>query len=144
MKTKYAIILFISFGVTLFSVCSKENNNNDFNPDNLVLNHSIKGWELYSWENSNGWHYSLIAGTNSSKTFEQVIQNNIVVTGETSFKKVLDKLPQGEEIVWIGEEWVKNCWISNNNDCFKLPPQNIINVISDYCHVKNLKLNITK
>ncbi|MFC1940340.1 hypothetical protein ACFLXO_06645 [Chloroflexota bacterium] len=36
------------------------------------LPHSFKGYELYSWEEDNQWHFTLITGTNRTKTMEEI------------------------------------------------------------------------
>ena len=33
---------------------------------------SMKGWELYSWQSSDGWYFALVEGTNRLKTFEEI------------------------------------------------------------------------
>jgi len=33
---------------------------------------SMKGYELYSWEEDNQWHFTLITGTNRTKTMEEI------------------------------------------------------------------------
>jgi hypothetical protein len=34
---------------------------------------SMKGYELYSWQDKDGWHFTLITGTDRSKTLEEII-----------------------------------------------------------------------
>ena len=47
------------------------------------LPHSMKGYELYSWEEDAQWHFTLITGTNRTKTMEEITSNEdyISVTG---------------------------------------------------------------
>ena len=36
------------------------------------LPHSVKGYELYSWEENGQWHYTFITGTNRVKTMKEI------------------------------------------------------------------------
>jgi len=83
------------------------------NLDTLSFEHSLKGWELYSWPNGNDWNYSILVGTNIVKSYDEVTGNKIIVTGKDSLKMVLDKFPENENILWIGKEWLKRCWGGN-------------------------------
>ena len=112
------------------------------NPDSVSFEHSMKGWELYSWPNGNNWTYSILEGTNRCKTLEQVTGNYIIVTGNDSLKILLDKFPLHEEIFWIGEEWLDRIW-NNNTSNLTLPDINTLNEIRDYCTQKQLVLSIT-
>lgn len=75
------------------------------------LPHSMKGYELYSWEEDNQWHFSLITGTNRNKTLEEITSKEdyiseaawvrIHVIGVDAIKMVLSKLPQNEHVFWL-------------------------------------------
>ena len=75
------------------------------------LPHSMKGYELYSWQENGLWHFTLITGTNRNKTLEEIISNeNILsedewvqmhVIGVDVIQTVLSRLPQNEEIFWL-------------------------------------------
>ncbi len=122
---------------------SKETNPVDrIDPDTITFAHSMKGWELYSWPNGDDWNYSILIGTNRLKSYEEVTANKIVVTGTDSLKMLLDKFPVNENILWIGEGWLKRCWQSGYGD-LSLPGNNIVNEIRNYCLQKNIDLNIS-
>jgi hypothetical protein len=82
----------------------------------LSLPHSMKGYALYSWrvEGDPGWRYTLITGTNRGHTWEEIAapENTLTdegwvkltVDGETALKSLLDRLPEGERVIWIGPE----------------------------------------
>ena len=101
----------------------------------------MKGWELYSWPNGNDWNYSVLPGTNRLKSYNEVIENKIVVLGIDSLKMLLDKLPAKEEIFWIGEGWLKRIWGTEYRD-LSLPDSIIIKDIKNYCSQKELILSI--
>jgi hypothetical protein len=90
--------------------CRTEKNKSDeiiplsaINFDTIHFEHSMKGWELYSWPNGHDWNYSLLIGTNVLKNYNTVTQQPIKVTGIDSLKMLLPRLPSGEDIFWIGD-----------------------------------------
>jgi hypothetical protein len=140
-----AISLIISFFG--FVECDKLTNPemllvDKINLDTLSFEHSMKGWELYSWPNGNDWNYSILVGTNRVKSYEEVTGNKIIVTGKDSLKMVLDKFPENENILWIGKEWLSRCWGSDYGN-LSLPDNKTINEIKEYCTQKKLILNIS-
>ena len=131
----------------IFAACSKESTKNQEQPyevdlNNLTFEHSMKGWELYSWPYGDDWNYSILMGTNRLKTYDEVTTNEVIVTGKNRLKYVLDKLPENEMIMWIGRGWLENCWREDYNN-LSHPPENIINEIKQYCLTKNLVLQVT-
>ena len=111
------------------------------NYDIINFEHSMKGWELYTWPNGNDWNYSVIVGTNTLKSYNIVTENPVAVTGIDSLKKVLEYLPQGEEIVWIGEGWLSQIWSDDFRDLM-LPSEDIIFEVNQYCQNSGLLLMI--
>ncbi len=111
------------------------------NYNTINFEHSMKGWELYTWPNGNDWNYSIIVGTNTLKSYNLVTENPVSVTGIDSLKKVLERLPQGEEIVWIGEGWLSQIWSDDFRDLM-LPPEDIILEVNQYCQNEGLLLMI--
>jgi len=85
---------------------------------------------------------TILAGTNRVKTYEEVKSNRITVTGTDSLKMLLDRFPENEDIFWIGERWLKNCWHGFYGN-LSLPAAETINEIRNYCLQKNLVLNIS-
>jgi hypothetical protein len=141
----FAILLLIP-GSFCFIMCSKDNNPekkpaSTINFDSISFDHSMKGWELYSWPDGNSWKYSILEGTNRLKTYEEVTGNKIIVSGEDSLKLLLNKFPANEEIFWISEEWLYRLWNGNYKN-LSLPSESIINEITEYCHQKELILTV--
>ncbi len=149
MKTSWSLsILFIIVASFNFNGCSKDTDN-EFKPvtrinfDTLTLEHSMKGWELYSWPNGNDWNYSLLGGTNRLKSYEEVTGNSIIVHGMDSLKMLLDKIPENENIFWISEKWLENIWGDPHGN-LGLPDQKTVNEVRAYCMQKSLLLTISK
>jgi hypothetical protein len=148
MKNKRIPVPALFAFITLILInCSKEKNqetvaSKSVNLDSVSIEHSMKGWELYSWPNGSSWQYSILEGTNRIKKYEEVVGNDIIVSGNDSLKLLLDKFPPNEEIFWIGEEWLDRIWNGNNSN-LSLPDQTVINEIKNYCIQKQLVLSIT-
>jgi len=141
----FLVLLFvICFGTTS---CIKTDNNyldvssfDKLRLDTITFTHSMKGWELYSWQVGSNWKYSLMVGTNSVKTYSSIINNHISVTGEDSLKVFLSRLPYQEEVFWIGMDWLED--ILGDSGEIQLPPRSIQIDIKEFCDNHNLKLTI--
>jgi hypothetical protein len=152
MKTKHILFLLLSGSLLLFTACNKENKEEQANRksdfDTLVVPHSMKGYELYSWPEGNIWYFSVLAGTNRTKTYAEVISNTpseihlITVTGIETLKLVLDRFPENEDITWIGKGWLQSAWGSGYGN-LQLPPQNNVDDITNFCAQKKLNLQVT-
>lgn len=153
---KKASILTISLIIfsLLFIKCDKNENSLDaktYNvPEIYDLPHLIKGYELYSFENNNHIYYTLIAGTNRTKTFEEISidnepieENGIKITTNTleELKTVIEKLPEDELIFWLGEEWIRLAWGNNSNNIL-LPDEDIQNELLKFCNEQKVRLSI--
>jgi len=136
------VILFLSQ-----SNCKKEFDSENFIDvngvkfDTLTFTHSVKGWELYSWPTNNDWKYSFLIGTNRLKTFDEVYNNPLVVTGKDSLKAIINKLPANEEIFWISTVWLSRTWLESFGS-LQLPSRNIQIEIKEYCEKRDIKLTI--
>jgi hypothetical protein len=105
------------------------------------LPHSMKGYELYSWEEGGQWHFTLITGTNRIKTIEEITAAedfiseigwiNIHVIGVNAIKDVLIHLPQGESVFWCDELHIGQPTEQIN---LQLPPKPIADMIREYAN----------
>ena len=70
---KNLFVIFLSFCCLLLCWCSKDNSEIT-TPQNTTnkIEHSVSGWELYSWKIEDQWKYSILIGTNRLKTYEEV------------------------------------------------------------------------
>lgn len=108
---------------------------------------SMKGYELYSWQADDEWHFTLITGTNRMKTPEEITTGEdeatadgwvkISVQGTDAIKDVLSRLPAGEDVFWAGVEWTPD-------DGFTLPPQDTVDAIREYCESLELVLYVSQ
>jgi hypothetical protein len=148
MKRFPQLALFFLITLLAFTECTKKYEVEDLKStidsskfDSLVITHSAKGWELYSWQVNSSWRYSLMEGTNAQKTLDLIMNNPMSTSGEDSLKFLLSKLPMYEEIIWLGPSWLKNCWLSDTGD-IALPPRKIQLEIKEFCDSRNLTITI--
>lgn len=109
------------------------------------LPRSMKGYELYSWQQDGDWHFTLITGTNRNKTTEEIVWGerevgengwvNLHVTGVAQIKDVLSRMPAGEFVFWGGGHFVTQ---SNADIVFELPPPDIINELIEHAGKQGL------
>jgi hypothetical protein len=100
---------------------------------------SMKGYELYSWEQESQWHFTLITGTNRNKTLEEIVSEddfiseagwvNIHTVGIESIEAVLGKVPRGEFVIWL--DGMRGL-IGQADINIQLPPEQTVNIIKDY------------
>ncbi len=111
-----------------------------------LLPHSLKGYELYSWQEGEDWHFTLITGSNRIKLFEEITSIddmikgwiNIHVIGVDALKVVLSKIPEGEFISWRTGEKIADA--SESGIALVLPEESISNDISVYAEHCGLDL----
>lgn len=141
---KVFFAIFLLANVFLFISCQeniKEENQDNSYLDSISFQHSMKGWEMYSWQKDLDWNYSVLAGTNRLKTLDEVTNNKIIVKGKDALKKLLGKMPEKEEIFWVGKGWAGISW-TNSSLNLALPDIQTVNEIKDFCIQKKLVLNI--
>ncbi len=150
MKTKLIFLPAVLFSLFLSVTCTKDNAPGPApSTDTLTVTHSMKGWELYSWQEGGSWHFSVLTGTNRLKTLAEVKSEAntsgvhlITVEGIDLLKQVLGKFPENEYITWIGQGWLKTCWGENYGD-LQLPPTPMVDDVAQFCIQKKINLQMT-
>jgi hypothetical protein len=142
-KMNKVFIIFVLFCSVLLSGCADENS--EIIPaqnTTVMFDHSMTGWELYSWQIEDNWNYSILVGTSRLKTYEEVTSSEVLVTGKEKLKEVLNLFPENEYITWIGQGWLSRCWHNSYNN-LELPPELIIDNIKEFCNEMNIILIVT-
>jgi hypothetical protein len=77
------------------------------------LPRSMKGYELYSWQAGEAWHFTLITGTNRNKSPDEVTSGEdyisevgfikISVTDVKNLEAVVSKIPAKESVSWLAD-----------------------------------------
>lgn len=94
------------------------------------LPHSMKGYELYSWQTQKGWYFSLVVGTNRLKKYAEVTSPKVRINGVAALKRKLGELPRGEEVFWSSKGLRK----------MSLPAKGIVEELNLYCEERGIKL----
>jgi hypothetical protein len=120
--------------------------------DTSSLPRSMKGYELYSWEKDGKWHFTLTTGTNRLKSVEEIISGESTVsedgwvktsvTSVDDIKEVLARLPPGEEVSWIGQQWREQAGTKTGG--IILPPEKIIQELQEHCEGLYLRLQVVR
>jgi hypothetical protein len=109
---------------------------------------AAKGYELVSWQKDGEWVYTLLAGTNRQKSFDEILAEEntfnateifkITVVGEEAFKEVIDRLSKGEWIIWGGMDLAGE--VPAGTLYFSYPDQAIMDDLIKYCKGKGITL----
>jgi hypothetical protein len=91
---------------------------------------SMKGYELYSWQDNGQWKFSLLVGTNREKTMEEIQSAGDVLSGVDELTSALERIPAGQYITWSSKETLS------------LPSQDILKQVEHACKDQGLILNI--
>ena len=97
-----------------------------------VSQHSMKGYELYSWKARGRWHFALLVGTNRLKTRREVDSPRVRVAGLGALKRKLSRLARGEEVTWT-EGLVPG---------MSLPPDAVVEEVRSYCAARGIILRV--
>jgi len=101
-------------------------------PTTTHLAESMKGYELYSWQDSSQWKFSLLVGTNREKTLDEIKSTDTVLLGVDALKSTLEKVPAGQYITWSLKETLS------------FPPEDVIAQVEQICKEKGLMLSIAR
>ncbi|HKY53251.1 MAG TPA: hypothetical protein VJM08_03045 [Anaerolineales bacterium] len=99
-------------------------------PAATPLGESMKGYELYSWQDGNQWKFSLQVGTNREKTLDEIKSSDVVLTSVDALKSKLKEIPSGQYVIWSSKEMLS------------LPPDEIIKQVEQTCKDEGLILTI--
>jgi hypothetical protein len=112
---------------------------------------SLKGYELYSWFDENGWRFTLISGTNRSKTVDEILSEEsfvtpegwvkITVSGVQALLTVLDNLPGAQEIFWLDGARIEG---AGGDTPFNFPQEDIILQVQQHSNQSGLKLLVVQ
>ena len=119
-------------------------------PGTVLVPHSMKGYELYSWylEEEDAWYYTLVTGTNRAKSFGEVSTSESVITedewvkitvrGVDSLKSVVDLLPEGEIVNWLDPRQLKGAPAVGA----ARPDPKVVREIERYSRRQNIRVNV--
>ena len=91
---------------------------------------SMKGYELYSWQEDGQWKFSVLVGTNREKSLDEIKSTEVVLSGIDTLTATLEKIPAGQYITWSSRE------------SLSFPPDDIRSQVEQVCKDRGLILNI--
>lgn len=94
---------------------------------------AMKGYELYSWQVDETWHFALVMGTNRLKTMDEITAHDVAIESVDELRSHLSQLAQGEEIIWT----------TQFDEQLSLPPESVIEEVKKVCQDLELVLTIT-
>ena len=94
---------------------------------------SMKGWELYSWQNQKSWKFSVLIGTNRNKKLEEIKAPEVVLHSLKELERALFELAKGEYITWFNPLEFSE---------LSLPPVATIKEIRRWCKALGLHLQM--
>jgi hypothetical protein len=100
--------------------------------DVTPLPESMKGYELYSWQEGNQWRFSLLIGTNRLKTVDEIKAADTLLPDVDTLIARLKKVPAGQYVTWTSRETVA------------FPPDGILRQVEQVCTDQGLTLSIAK
>lgn len=126
MKTMRSLFFSLLLGLALSGCATAEP------PTVSPLPESMKGYELYSWEENDQWRFSLLVGTNREKTIDEIKSADTVLPDVDTLTSTLEKIPSGQFITWSSRETLS------------FPPDEIIQQIEQTCKDAGLIFIIVK
>ena len=124
MKAIRTLLLAVLLGVWL-SGCGTASE-----PTATPFPESMKGYELYSWQEGGQWKFSLLVGTNRLKTLDEIKSAHVVLTGVDELTSTLKNIPSGQYITWSSRETLA------------FPPEEIRSQVELICKAQGLLLNV--
>jgi len=126
MKTIQSLLFAIQLGL-LLSGCGTA-----VQPAATPATESMKGFELYSWQDGGQWKFSLLVGTNREKTLDEIKSADTVLLGVDALESALEIVSSGQYITW------------SSKDGLSFPPDDIIKQVEQISKDKGLILSIAR
>lgn len=114
------------------------------------LPESLKGYELVSWQSDSDWNFTLITGTNRSKSFDELMTPDSQVTADgfvkitvssvASIKQVLAMLPADTEVFWSGMDLSGQ--VPDGTVYFAYPEKSVKDELISFCAKRDVKLEV--
>ena len=98
MRTKPSLYFVILLAV-LLSSCSTT-----AQPGATLPPESMKGFELYSWQEGDQWKFSLLMGTNREKTLDEIQSTDTALDSVDALRCALETISPGQTITWSAKE----------------------------------------
>jgi hypothetical protein len=98
-----------------------------------IPKHSMKGFELYSWQEHNSWRFALLVGTNRNKQPEEIKAPAVVLQNLEELKHKLAALDKGEYVTWLSTSRIPG---------LSLAPVAMVQEVRRYCKTLGLVFQV--
>lgn len=111
----------------------------------IPIPESMKGYEMYSWQENKAWNFTLITGTNRLKTRGEIVacgdkvENGFVkitVRDVPQVKALLSRVPAEQYVTWSSNDRMV--------PGFSMPANKVVTDIQKHCESLNLHLQLDK
>jgi hypothetical protein len=106
------------------------------------------GYELLTWQKDGQWVFTLLAGTNRQKSFDEILAAGneysdselikVTVVGVDNFKQLINHLPKSEWITWGGMDLAGE--VPTGTVYFSYPPDEMMDEVITYCKNQGITL----
>ena len=145
-----AILMFCN--ILLLSSCSSRISTPTPDNSKQSIPPSMKGYEIYSWEEEGQWVFKLMTGTNRQKSIEEIMSNsetiqddawvNIKINGVDDLKTILEKLTKGDSLFWLSTKHI--VYTADQANPIVFPPDAMIDDILELCKQIGVDLVISE
>jgi len=101
-------------------------------PDEAPGAVSLKGFELYTWQEDGRWYFALLEGTNRLKTDEEILSAGRFMDGPEELQEALKRLAPGQFVTWMALER------------FPLPDEATIGQVEQACRDLGLECSVVR
>jgi hypothetical protein len=115
-------------GLAIVLICSAIVGCTDKQETAPASRESMKGFEIYSWQENDAWRFSLLIGTNRLKTTEEVKADETRLSNVGELKRELGRLERGQYVSWPNERVAG----------LEPPPSDLVQEIKDHCEMLGL------
>ena len=116
--------LFVVLAVLFLSSCGASE------PAATPFPESMKGYELYSWQDGSQCRFSILTGTNREKTLDEIKSADVTLSSVEELKSTLAQIPTGQSIIW------------STRETLSFPPEDILKEVKQTCNDEGLILSI--
>lgn len=93
---------------------------------------SMKGYELYSWQDDGQWRFSLLEGTNREKTLDEIRSPDSSLKGIEALKPALENIRAGQWVTWL------------SRDTLAFPPADVMRRVEQISKDQGLQLSVVR
>jgi hypothetical protein len=93
---------------------------------------SVKGYELYSWQEGDRWYFSVLIGTNRNKTLDEIRSPGSSFKSLEALEAALKTIPAGQWVTWP------------SGDALAFPSDEVVAQVQQVCKDRGLQLDVAK